>query len=201
MGAAPENDEVRAYRAKRAGFLAAYERLIDEIAGNARRRLRELATENLRYLVEESPNHRTVDGFIPLDTPRGLLTRGGPPRWRALIEASVARGEKFFALWPALEALPREGFAERARAVLESAEQRAEMHEPAVLAELRRRPLAAMHDVADAFGRVVRDALECPEGSALARLINAPGNALDFPNDEIRRDVLRFVSSALSVES
>jgi hypothetical protein len=194
VGAAPENDEVRAYRAKRAGFLAAYERLIDEIAGNARRRLRELATENLRYLVEESPNHRTVDGFIPLDTPRGLLTRGGPPRWRALIEASVARGEKFFALWPALEALPREGFAERARAVLESAEQRAEMHEPAVLAELRRRPPAAMHDVADAFGRVVRDALECPEGSALARLINAPGNALDFPNDEIRRDVLRFVS-------
>ena len=194
VGAAPDNDEVRQYRAKRAGLLAAYERLIDEIGASARRRLRELATENLRYLVEESPNHRTVDGFIPLDTPRGLLTRGGPPRWRALIEGSVARGERFFALWPALLALPREGFAEQARALIEAAEQRAEAHEAAVLAELRRRPPATMHDVADAFGRVIRDALECPEGSALARLIAAPGNALDFPSDEIRRDVLRFVS-------
>jgi len=194
VGAAADDEEVRRYRAKRADLLAAYDRLIGEIAANARRRLRELAPENLRYLVEESTNHRTVDGFIPLDTPRGLLTRGGPPRWRALIEASIARGEKFFALWPALLALPREGFAERARAVIEAAEANAAAHEPSVLTALRRQPPATMHDVADAFGRVIRDALECPEGSGLARMINAPGNALDFPTDEIRRDVLRFVS-------
>ncbi|MFM9080044.1 MAG: DUF1553 domain-containing protein, partial [Opitutaceae bacterium] len=63
-----------------------------------------------------------------------------------------------------------------------------------MLTALRRQTPATMHDVADAFGRVIRDALECPAGSALARMINASGNALDFPEEEIRRDVLRFVS-------
>jgi hypothetical protein len=51
-----------------------------------------------------------------------------------------------------------------------------------------------MHEAADAFGRAIRDALDCPEGSALAALINAPGNALDFDREEIRRDLRRFVS-------
>ena len=194
VGAVADTEEVRQYRSKRAELLASYERHIDACVAAARRRLRDLAPENLRYLVEESPNHRTVDGFIPLDTPRGLLTRGGPPRWRALIEESVARGEKFFVLWPELLALPRENFAERARAVIEQARARPEAHDPTVLAALLRQPPATMHDVADAFGRVIRDALECPAGSALARMIDRPGNALDFPRDEIRRDVLRFVS-------
>ena len=194
VGLTPESEAVRHYREKRAELLASYERYLDECAAAARRRLRELATENLRYLVEESPAHRTVEGFIPLDTPRGLLTRGGPPRWRALIAESLASGERFFALWPVLLALPREGFAERARAVIEAADAEAAAHDPAVLAALRRHAPGSMHDVADAFGRVIRDALECPEGSALARMIDRPGNALDFHREEIARDVLRFVS-------
>ena len=193
-GRSPDTDEVRRYREKRAELLAAYERLLDDLVQGARRRLRDLAAEHLRFLVEESPNHRTVEGFIPLDTPRGLLTRGGPPRWRALIGASLARGERFFALWPVLLALPREGFPERARAVLAAAEAEPEKHDPEVLAALRKSPPGTMHDVADAFGRVIRDALECPEGSAWVRMINAEGTPLDFSREEIRRDVLRFVT-------
>jgi|688.fasta_scaffold31987_2 cytochrome c553 len=192
VGTAPETPAVRQYRARRAELLAAHERHVDACAASARRRLRDLAAENLRYLVEESPVHRTVEGFIPLDTPRGLLTRGGPPRWRALIAASLARGEKAFALWPALLALPREDFAVQAANLLAAA--RPEDHDPQVLAALRRVPPATMHEAADAFGRAIRDALDCPEGSALAALINAPGNALDFDREEIRRDLRRFVS-------
>ena len=79
-GRAPDTDEVRRYREKRAELLAAYERHLDACVVSARQRLRDLAPEHLRFLVEESTNHRTVEGFIPLDTPRGLLTRGGPPR-------------------------------------------------------------------------------------------------------------------------
>ena len=193
-GRAPDTDEVRRYREKRAEMLASYERHLDACVENARRRLRDLAPEHLRFLVEESANHRTVEGFIPLDTPRGLLTRGGPPRWRALIDASLARGERFFALWPVLIALPREGFADRVRAVVAAAEAEPGQHDPEVLAALRKAAPATMHEAADAFGRVVRDALECPEGSSWARMINAPDTPLDFSREEIRRDVLRFVT-------
>ena len=63
-----------------------------------------------------------------------------------------------------------------------------------VLAALRKAAPSTMHEAADAFGRVVRDALECPEGSAWARMINAPDTPLDFSREEIRRDVLRFVT-------
>jgi mono/diheme cytochrome c family protein len=194
VGTAPDTPEVAKYRARRTELLAAHERQVDASAASARRRLRDLAAENLRYLVEESPGHRTVEGFIPLDTPRGLLTRGGPPRWRALIARSLERGEKFFALWPVLLALPREGFAEQAARVLAAAAERPAEHDPEVLAALRRQAPTTMHEAADAFGRAIRDALECPEGSALAAMINAPGNALDFDREEIRRDLRRFVS-------
>ena len=59
----------------------------------ARRLIRELAPEYLRHIVQESDNHRTVEGFIPLDTPRGLLVLGGAPPcwpWRLLRPVAAA---------------------------------------------------------------------------------------------------------------
>ncbi len=185
---------VAKYREERAALFAEYEKQIDTSAARARRLVRELAPEYLAYLVAESPAHRTVEGFVPLDTPRGLLVLGGAPAWARLIAASLARGEPHFRLWPVLLALPRENFAAAAEAVLAAAERAPAGHDPAVLGALRAQPLASMHDVAAAFGCVITAALAEPAGSALAAVINAPDSPLEFPRADVAEDLLRFVT-------
>ena len=187
-------DAITKYRAARAALFADYEKQIDESGARARRLVRELAPEYLRHLVAESPNHRTVEGFVPLDTPRGLLVLGGAPAWAALIAESLARGENHFLLWPELLRLPKAGFAEGARAVLEAATRDAGRHDPQVLAALQAQPLATMADVADAFGRVITEALKTPDAPGLAAVINAPTSPLEFSRAAVAEDLLRFVT-------
>jgi len=184
------------YRAARAALFVAYEKQIDTSTARARRLVRELAPEYLRYLVEESPHHRTVEGFIPLDTPRGLLVLGGAPAWARLMAESNARGETFFRLWPEFLRLPRAGFATSAAALLASAQRDAARHDPYILATLAEQPLTSMLDVADAFGRAITEALTTVEFPALTTVINAPTSPLEFSREAVAEDLLRFITEA-----
>ncbi len=194
VGSSKTSEAVEKYRAKRAALFADYEKHLDACVTKAKRLLRELAPEYLRYLVEESSNHRTVEGFIPLDTPRGLLVRGGPPRWNALIRECVRRGEKTFLLWPEFLALPRVDFAAAAAKLIDDANHASEQHDASVLAALNEKPPTTMHDVADLFGQLITAALKSPDGSGLATLLNDPATPLQFSREEVRRDLLRFVT-------
>ena len=194
IGETESTAAVIAYRKKRAELFAEYEKHIDTCVSSARQRLRELAPEYLRYLVEESQQHRTVDGFIPLDSPRGLLVRGGPPRWAALIRESIQRGEPFFTVWPLLFELSREGFAAAAQAILTNAATDPARAEPAVVAALLEKAPSTMHEVAEVFGRLITAALEKPADSRLAAIIEDPKTPLQFTREEIKRDFLRFVT-------
>ena len=184
------------YRTDRAALFVAYEKQIDTSTARARRLARELAPEYLRYLVEESSNHRTVEGFIPLDTPRGLLVLGGAPAWARLMAESNARGETFFRLWPEFLRLPRADFATAAAALLTSAQRDAAHHDPYILATLAEQPLTSMLHVADAFGRAITEALETVEFPALTTVINAPTSPLEFPREAVSEDLLRFITEA-----
>ena len=184
------------YRTDRAALFVAYETQIDTSTARARRLVRELAPEYLRYLVEESPSHRTVEGFIPLDTPRGLLVLGGAPAWARLMAESNARGETFFRLWPEFLHLPRAGFAAAAAALLASARGDAQRHDAYILATLAEQPLTSMLDVADAFGRAITEALTTTEFPALSTVINAPTSPLEFSRAAVAEDLLRFITEA-----
>jgi hypothetical protein len=187
-------DAIAKYRAARAALFADYEKQIDESTLRARRLVRELAPEYLRHLVAESPNHRIVEGFVPLDTPRGLLVLGGAPAWARLIADSLARGENHFLLWPEFLRLPRADFAARAAAVLADATRDAARYDPQVLAALREQPLTTMFDVADAYGRAITAALTTSDAPALAAVINAPTSPLEFSRAAVAEDLLRFVT-------
>jgi hypothetical protein len=196
VGTAPASEAVTKYRADRAALFADYQKHINTTTALARRVVRELAPEYLRYLVEESPNHRTVDGFIPLDTPRGLLVLGGAPAWARLIDESVKRGEPYFALWAKLMNLPSAGFDEKARVVLAEATLHPEQHDAHVLAAFAQKPPASMLDVADIFGGVITEALKTPEESRLAAIINVPNSPLQFSREAVAEDLLRFVTES-----
>ncbi|MFO1446792.1 MAG: PSD1 and planctomycete cytochrome C domain-containing protein [Opitutaceae bacterium] len=187
-------EAVAKYRADRAAIFAEYEKHIDACVIKAKRLLRELAPEYLRRLVDSSPQHRTVEGFIPLDTPRGLLVRGGAPRWEALIEEGNRRGVAFFRLWPTLIESPREGFSTRVQSLLDEAFRHPELHDSRVLNALRTSPPASMLEVADAFGKLITEALQATEETDLARFINAADSPLQFTREEVAEDLLRFVT-------
>jgi hypothetical protein len=189
-------DAIAKYRTTRAALFADYEKQIDDSTTRARRVARELAPEYLRHLVGESPNHRVVEGFVPLDTPRGLLVLGGAPAWARLIADSIARGENYFLLWPELMRLPKTDFATHAATLLAAALREADRHHPHVLAALQEQPLTSMFDVADAFGRVITTALQTPTAPGLAAVINAPSSPLEFPREAVAEDLLRFVTEA-----
>jgi len=184
------------YRADRAALFVAYEKQIDTSTARARRLVRELAPEYLRYLVEESPHHRTVEGFIPLDTPRGLLVLGGAPAWARLMAESNAHGENFFRLWPEFLRLPRADFAASAAALLASARRDGAHHDPYILTTLAEKPLTSMLDVANAFGRALTEALTTTEIPALTTVINTPTSPLEFSREAVAEDLLRFITEA-----
>ncbi len=193
------SDAITKYRTDRAALFAEYEKHVDATTVLARRLVRELAPEYLRHLVEESPNHRIVDGFIPLDTPRGLLVLGGAPAWARLIDESVQRGEPYFALWAQFMKLPAVGFAEQAQAVLAAAARQPERHDGRVLAAFAEKPVTTMLEVADRFGAVITEALKTPDAPGLAAVINAPNSPLQFTRAAVAEDLLRFVTEALIV--
>ncbi len=194
VGRAPADDSVAKYRADRAALLADYDKLLGEITDRSRRLLRELAPEYLRHLVAESPQHRTVEGFVPLDTPRGLLVLGGAPAWASFIAASLARDENHFALWPALLALPAADFSAKAAALLDDAARHAAAHDPQILAALHEKPPASMLEVADAFGRVIAEALKSPDATPLGARLNRADSFPEFNREAVSFDVFRFVT-------
>ena len=196
VGSAPANATVAKYRTDRAALFADYEKHIDTTTALARRLVRELAPEYLRHLVEESPAHRTVEGFIPLDTPRGLLVLGGAPAWQRLIGASLKRGEPYFTLWSQLLVLPSAGFAENARAVLAAAANEPARHDARVLAAFTEKPPTTMLDAADLYGAVITEALKTPDAPGLAAVINAPDSPLQFSREAVAEDLMRFVTEA-----
>lgn len=194
VGAAPASEAVEKYRTERAAILAEYEKHIDACVEKAKRLLRELAPEYLRRIVETSPNHQTVDGFVPLDTPRGLLVRGGAPRWDAFIADTLRRGNNFFVLWPRLIALPRANFAARAAELIADAVADPEEHDPRVLAALAEHPPASMLEAAETYGRLIEESLKSPDEHGIASLIGDPNSPLQFTREEIAEDLLRFVT-------
>lgn len=187
-------DAVEKYRAARAQIFADYEKHIDSCVVKAKRLLRELAPEYLRFIVESSPNHRTVEGFIPLDTPRGLLVRGGAPRWSAFISESLRQGDPFFRLWPRLLDLPSHGFAEKARALLDEAAACPDQHDPLILATFAGQSPATMLAVADLFGKALEEVLATPARATIGPLLVSDDSPLQFSREEIREDLLRFVT-------
>ncbi|MGB8167206.1 MAG: PSD1 and planctomycete cytochrome C domain-containing protein [Chthoniobacteraceae bacterium] len=191
---AVESDAVKKYRAERATIFTDYEKHIDACVEKSKRLLRELAPEYLRRIVETSPKHQTVAGFVPLDTPRGLLVRGGAPRWDALIAESLRRGEPFFQLWSRLIALDREGFAENASAVIAEAASCSDAFDPLVVFALQQNPPASMLDVADIYGRLISESLRSSGLVGIAALIGDPDSPLQFNREEIREDLLLFVT-------
>jgi hypothetical protein len=193
-GASPDDATARKYRADRAALFVEYERLLDDITLRSRQLLRELAPEYLRHLVAESANHRVVEGFVPLDTPRGLLVLGGAPAWANLIAESNRRGERFFRLWPVLLALPADGFADRSHAILGEAAKDPENHDPRVVAALIEAAPATMFEVADALGRFIASALQNPGSDALADLVGGPEAFPEFNRMAVAEDVYRFVT-------
>lgn len=194
VGTTPDSDAVAKYRAERAALFADYAKLVETTTAGARRLIRELVPEYLRYLVEESPQHRTVEGFIPLDTPRGLLVLGGGPAWARLIAGSLQRGEPYFALWAELLKLPAADFAANARALLAAAARQSEKHDLGVLAALTLDPPASMLDVADSYGAVITAALASPDAPGLAAVINAPTSPVQFSPEDVAEDLLRFIT-------
>jgi cytochrome c553 len=187
-------EAVEKYRTARAQLFAEYEKHIDACVEKARRLLRELAPEYLRFIVDSSPNHRTVEGFIPLDTPRGLLVRGGAPRWSAFIAETLRQGQPFFRLWPRLLELPRAGFAEKARALLDEAAACPDQHDPLILATFAGQSPATMLEVADLYGKALEEVLKTPARATIGALLASDDSPLQFSREEIREDLLRFVT-------
>lgn len=187
-------EAVAKYRAARAAIFAEYDKHVEDCTATAQRLFRELAPEYLRRLVESSPQHRTVEGFIPLFTPRGLLVRGGAPRWEALIAKANQRGIPFFRLWPQLLALPREDFSQRAQSVLKEAAQHPELHDAPLLAALQATPPASMLEAAEIFGRLITEALAAKVETDLVRFINAADSPLQVARAEVVADFDRFIT-------
>ncbi|MEI6235594.1 MAG: PSD1 and planctomycete cytochrome C domain-containing protein [Planctomycetota bacterium] len=203
VGTPVESDAVKKYRASRASLLADYDKHIDKCLEKSKRLLREMAPEYLHYLAASSSNHRVTEGFLPLDTPRGLLVRGGPPRWEALIAASLKRGEPFFKLWNQFLALPRVGFDEQSKRVLADAVSNPTENDTTILAAFGGKVPTSMLEVADTYGRVILEALKPPVKPAdaappskpfVATLLSDPASPLQFTRDEIAEDLLRFIT-------
>jgi cytochrome c553 len=193
---AAENEAIKKYRAERAEIFKKYEAQIDHCVEKSNRMLREMATEYLRYAVETSHNHRTTEGFAPLDTPRGLLLLGGTKRWQALLAKCGERGEPFFKLWHQLIALPREGFAEKAKPVLADAQAHSGDHHPLVVAAFKGKSPASMLEVADLYGQTMSEAFKsiAPESKAVVELITGPDSPIPVNRDEIRDDFTHFAT-------
>ena len=189
-GATPSAAE-KEHAAKRVAALAAYEAHIDACLASSRAHLETFTTEYLQYLVRRSPQHRTTQGDIPLDTPRGWLVYRAPDRWQALLDQCRQRDEPFFRLWHQLIALPRDGFAPAAQRLLASG---LPGHPPEIVTAFRDRAPRDMLDVAEIYGSLIKAALAQP-GSPTATLVFGPGSPVP-PRDryEIREDLHRFLN-------
>ena len=188
---------LKPYLEKRTQLLRDWENHVDACLASSNAHFRTMATEYLRYLVRSSSNHRTTEGYIPLDTPSGLLFYQAPPRWEALLEQSKASGEPFFKLWHQCMALPKEGFAEKAQVILASMRSSPAEHHPWMARAFSSEPPKDMLTVADMYGRLIQDALksDTPEGKSIVTLIYGPDSPVPpGGREEIIEDIPRFLT-------
>jgi hypothetical protein len=190
------------YRQQRSTLLQQHEDYVDACLARATEHFRQFAPEYLQYLVRSSPNHRTVEGFIPLDTPRGILAVGGPTRWEQLIARDDALTNRVFGLWRRLLALPAEGFAQAAALELSRLDSSGEIDHALIVARFRGAAPASMLDVADLYGALLTECLQKDDPACLEIRDLAFGPASPIPprREEIRRDLLRSLVERQLVE-
>ncbi len=185
------------YQAERTKILKEYEAHVDVCMARSNQHFRDLVTEYLQVIVRSSPNHRTTEGYVPLDTPRGLLYYKAPARWEALLAQSKASGEPFFKLWHELMALPKEGFGTKAQAVLAEMGKQPQSYHPSVVAAFREQKLETMLDVAGLYGKVIQEALKSTSQEAhyIVNFVYGPKSPVP-PHDrqEMIDDIHRFLT-------
>ncbi len=192
-----DDTAVAKYLAERGKLLADYEAHVDECVKKSHQHFREFATEYLQHQVRSSANHRTTEGYVPLDTPRGLLFYEAPARWAALLRQCRERDEPFFKLWHQLMALRKENFASDAKTVLASLGDTPQAYHPLIVEALRTKAPASMLEVATIYGEVIQAALksDTPEARSVVELIFGPASPVP-PRDrqEVREDIHRFLT-------
>lgn len=188
---------IKPYLEKRSQLLRDWDAHVDACLASSNAHFRTMAGEYLRHLVRSSANHRTTEGYIPLDTPSGLLFYQAPPRWEALLEKSKAADEPFFKLWHQCMALPRDGFAEKARAVLSGMHGSPSEYHPWVVRAFTGEPPKDMLAVADTYSGLIHDALksDVPDAERIVDLIFGPDSPVPpAGREEIAADIPRFLT-------
>lgn len=184
----PRTKKVGSYEERRAAAIKAYEAHVDACVASSTQHLKDFATEYLQYLVRSSPNHRTTDGDIPLDTPRGWLVYHAPDRWTALLKQCQQRDEPFFRLWHQLMALPKESFAEVAAKI------DLRGHHPAVVAAFSANPPQTMLDAATIYGAIIAEALKTNQRDVVDLIFGKGSPVPPQSRDEVRYDLHRFLN-------
>ena len=125
--------------------------------------LRAWAGDYLRYVVQSTPEHRTM-AQAELRTKRGLIrevsaySKGGVIRWRTYL-SSRTPDDPVFGLWALIGALKQEAIAD------EYATQLSQWHEtantnPIVFDAFAGKPVSTMADVADIYGDLLEETEE-----------------------------------------
>ena len=188
---------VAKYLEARGKILAEYEAHVDECVKKSHQHFRDFATEYLEHQVRASANHRTTEGYVPLDTPRGLLFYEAPARWAALLAQCRERDEPFFKLWHQLMALRKEDFATGAGPILAAMDEFPAAHHPLVVAAFREKTPATMLEAAAIYGGVIRAALtsDSSDARSVVALVFGPGSPVP-PRDrqEVVEDIHRFLT-------
>jgi hypothetical protein len=193
---------VAKYLEERAKILAEYETHVDDCLQRAHQHFRDFATEYLLHQVRSSPNHRTTEGYVPLDTPRGLLFYQAPARWAVLLRQSRERDEPFFRLWHQLMAVKKESFATEATSLLAAMDEFPQAHHPLVATAFREKHPATMLEAAAIYGEIIQAALkrDTADARSVVELIFGPGSPVP-PRDrqEVVEDIHRFLTEKFLV--
>ncbi len=185
------------YEKERARILKEYDDHVTACMATSNQHFRDLVTEYLQYQVRISANHRTTEGYVPLDTPRGLMHYQAWMRWQALLKQSAASGEPFFKLWHQLMALPKDGFAAKAQEVLAEVVKHPQSHHPLVVSAFNGQKPETMMEAAAIYGKVVQEALKAQtdEAKQVVDLIYGPKSPVPPQNrQEMIDDIHRFLT-------
>ncbi len=199
IGCFGDAEAIESHLAERAKLLGDYVAHVDQVQKDFDDHMRMMPVEYLQYVVQTLPNHRTIEGDVPMDTPRGLLRREGPARWLALIDETAGSFDPFFAPWHALAAFKRDDFAPRAAAFvgrldeLETQPGHGLLH-PWIKSALHERMPQTMLEVAEVYGQVILRAVESQESEAATIVGQVYGTKSPVPatRAEIEEDLHRF---------